>query len=88
MARDLVRNAQQSPHITAKELQRVANTGLAVHMTTIQHTLTNKDLHGGVARKNNLNTTLNLQAGLRGGKQSSRAGLPWQLDRIMLKVWL
>ena len=37
---------------TAKELQkRVAATGLAVHRTTIQCILNNKDLHGRVARK-------------------------------------
>ena len=40
MARDLVRNAQENPHITAKELQKgIADTGLAVHRTTMQHTL-------------------------------------------------
>ena len=52
MARDLMRNDQKNRHITAKELQkRVAGTGLAVHRTTIQHTLNNKDLHGRVTRK-------------------------------------
>ena len=52
MPRDLVRNAQKNPHITAKELQKtVANTGLAVHRTTIQHTLNNKDLHGMSCQK-------------------------------------
>ena len=50
MAQDLVRNAQRNQDITAKELQeRVADTGLAVHRTTIQHTL---NLHGRVAKKN------------------------------------
>ena len=43
MARDLVRNAQKNPYkITAKELQkRIANTGLAVHRTTLQCTSNN-----------------------------------------------
>ena len=59
MARDLVRNAQKNPHITAKELQkRVADTGLAVHRKTTQCTLYNKDLHGRVARKYHHNTKL------------------------------
>ena len=55
MAQDMrERYAQKNPHITAKELQKgVANTGLAVHRTTIQHTLNSKDLHGRAARKNN-----------------------------------
>ena len=49
MAQDLVRHAQKNPHITAKDLQkRVADTGLAVHRTTIQRMLSNKDRHGGV----------------------------------------
>ena len=44
------RNAQESPH--TKELQRsVADTGSAVHRTTIQHTLNNKDRHSRAARK-------------------------------------
>ena len=55
MARDLVRNAQKNPHITAK---RVVHKGLSVHRTTIQHPFNNKELHGRLARKNNLNTKI------------------------------
>lgn len=52
MARDLVRNAQKNPCITAKELQkRVADTGLLVHRTKVECTLNNNNLHGRVARK-------------------------------------
>ena len=49
---DLMKNAQKNPHIPAKELQkRVTATYPAVHRTTIQRNLNNKDLHGRVARK-------------------------------------
>ena len=62
MARDLGRNAQKNLLIAAKELQKGgANTGLAVHRTTIQSTVDNKDLHGmAVCRKKNLNIKLGL----------------------------
>ena len=59
MARNLVRNAQKNPQVTAKGLQkRVANTGLAFHRTAIQLALNNNELHGRLARKNDLNTKL------------------------------
>ena len=34
MTQALVRNAQKNPHITAKELQKMSSTGLAVHNNT------------------------------------------------------
>ena len=47
-----VRNSHKNPYFTAKEMHnRVAGTALAVHRTTIQHTLNSKDLCGRVARK-------------------------------------
>ena len=46
-----MRNAQKNPHIAAigvaKKISRCK--GLAVHRTTIQHSLHNKDLHGRIA---------------------------------------
>ena len=40
--------------------KKVAVTGLAVHRTTIHHTLNDEDLHSEVARKNDLNTKLSV----------------------------
>lgn len=52
LARKLVRSAQQNPQVTAKDLQSsLADTGVAVHRSTVQRTLHNKDLHGRDVRR-------------------------------------
>ena len=43
-------------HHCKRAAQNIADTSLAVHSITIQCTLSNKNLHGRVTRKNDLNT--------------------------------
>ena len=47
--------SEEPTHQCKRAAKKSSKTGLAVHRTTIQCTLNNKNLHGRVARKHNLN---------------------------------
>ena len=62
MTQDLVRNAEKNPHISAISTEK--STCLAVHRTTMQHTLNNKTYMAELPERSlsyNLNTKLSLK---------------------------